>query len=590
MKITEEKNYQTNINQFYYQVIRPYKLWYCLMLLSPICEAFFIPVCNYSLKLIVDYLSKNDNFVISDILLSVIIFCSAVFLSQMIWRVYNYANFKSQPLIETDIINKAYEMLLTHHYSFFQNNLSGKIASQISTLRDKYVSFHDRIFHGSLYCLLTILITLIVFFNINTNLALVSLIWLSISMPLIFLSKKKQFFLAKDSSAIRQKITGLLNDGISNISNVLFFTNRNFEKNLLKKANNQYAHFEQKRIWFICVNHLWIGLIYTILPIVTLFLMINLRQKNLITIGDFVMVLALMFHLFDNSWILLKNIDGLIHDYGHLQEAYTIFSNQNISVEDKPSINLRFKNPQIIFENISFKYHDNFVLKDFNLKINSTQKIGLVGHSGAGKSTLVNLFLKIFTGYLGKISVNDLDLKDINNDDLRANIALIPQDPALFHRSIFENIAYGNNQSSLDEIIACAKKAHIHDFIISLPNGYDTLVGERGVKLSGGQKQRIAIARALLKNAPILILDEATSSLDSQTESEIQQSILEILEIKNITIIAIAHRLSTIKNMDRIIVLEEGKIVEDDNFVTLVNKENGKFKDMWNHQVNGMIV
>jgi ATP-binding cassette subfamily B protein len=259
-------------------------------------------------------------------------------------------------------------------------------------------------------------------------------------------------------------------------------------------------------------------------------------------------------------------------------------------IEDKPLVNLKFQNPQIIFENISFKYHDNFVLKDFNLKINPTQKIGVVGHSGAGKSTLVNLFLKIFTGYLGKITINDQDLQDINNDDLRANIALIPQDPALFHRSIFENIAYGNNKSSLDEVIACAKKSHIHDFIISLPNGYDTLVGERGVKLSGGQKQRIAIARALLKNAPILILDEATSSLDSQTESEIQQSILEILEIENITIIAIAHRLSTIKNMDRIIVLEQGKIVEDDDFITLINKENGRFKDMWNHQINGMIV
>ena len=220
-----------------------------------------------------------------------------------------------------------------------------------------------------------------IFFNIHTHLALANLAWLSISMPLIFLTKKKQFFLAKDSTAIRQKITGLLNDGISNISNVLFFTNRNFEKNLLKKANDQYAHFEQKRIWFIYINHLWIGLIYTILPIVTLFLMINLRQKNLITVGDFVMVLALMFHLFDNSWILLKNIDGLIHDYGNLQEAYTIFNHQNMVIEDKPLVNLKFQNPQIIFENISFKYHDNFVLKDFILKINPTQKIGLAGLS-----------------------------------------------------------------------------------------------------------------------------------------------------------------------------------------------------------------
>jgi ATP-binding cassette subfamily B protein len=257
--------------------------------------------------------------------------------------------------------------------------------------------------------------------------------------------------------------------------------------------------------------------------------------------------------------------------------------------ENNQLLNLKITNPQIIFENINFKYSENLVLENFNLTINSGQKIGLVGNSGAGKSTLVNLLLKIFINYSGKITINQQNLAEINNDDLRANIAVIPQDPALFHRSIFDNIAYGNPNASSQEVIESAKKAHIHDFISSLASGYDTLVGERGVKLSGGQKQRIAIARALLKNASILILDEATSSLDSKTENEIQQSILEILKLQNITVIAIAHRLSTIKNMDRIIVIETGKIVEDDNFVNLLNKKDGKFNEMWSHQIDGMI-
>jgi len=405
----------------------------------------------------------------------------------------------------------------------------------------------------------------------------------------MFYSKKKIFFLSKNTTEIRQKITGLLNDSISNISAVLHFANRNFEKKLLKNANDNYVNSEQKRTWFININHFWIGLIYAILPIVTLFLMINLRQQNIISIGDFVLVLALMFHLFDYSWVMLQHVDGLINDYGQLSEAFAIFDEKNLVKENNKLQNLKFINPQIIFENVNFKYSENLVLRDFSLKINPGEKIGLVGHSGAGKSTLINILLKIFINFDGKITIGQQNLININNDDLRSNIALIPQDPALFHRSIFDNISYGNPNASREEVIESAKKAHIHDFIFSLADGYDTLVGEKGVKLSGGQKQRIAIARALLKNASILILDEATSSLDSKTESEIQQSILEILKLQNITIIAIAHRLSTIKNMDRIVVIETGKIVEDDSFVNLINKNDGKFKEMWNHQINGMI-
>lgn len=580
---------QISLRKFFYQIIKPYKFWYFLMMLTPLVSALFIPVSNYALKLIIDILAVNQNFTISDIIFPVSIFCIAVFVSQMIWRVYNYGDYKSQPFIEANIINKAYAMLLEHNYQFFQNNLSGKTASQIATLRDKYVSIHDHVFHGFTYCILTILITLIIFFNVHQSIAIANLLWLAVSIPVMFYSKKKIFFLSKNSTEAKQKITGLLNDSIANISNVLNFANRNFEKKLLANANENFVNLEKKRIWFININHFWIGLIYAILPIVTLFLMIDLRQQKLISIGDFVLVLALMFHLFDHSWTMLQHLDGLINDYGQLSEAFTIFDDKNLVRENNQLQNLKITNPQIIFENVNFKYSENLVLENFSLTINSAQKIGLVGHSGAGKSTLVNLLLKIFINYTGKITINQQCLTKINNDDLRSNIAVIPQDPALFHRSIFENIAYGNPNASRDEVVESAKKAHIHEFISSLANGYDTLVGERGVKLSGGQKQRIAIARALLKNASILILDEATSSLDSKTESEIQQSILEILKLKNITVIAIAHRLSTIKNMDRIIVLEDGKITEDDSFENLLAKNHGKFKEMWNHQINGMI-
>ncbi|MEN9782110.1 MAG: hypothetical protein RL208_260 [Pseudomonadota bacterium] len=263
----------------------------------------------------------------------------------------------------------------------------------------------------------------------------------------------------------------------------------------------------------------------------------------------------------------------------------------------------------INFKDVEFSYENgDKIFNNFNLQIAKGQKIGLVGHSGAGKSTLVNLLLKNFsiTNYnyferpatIGKqesdnggdIIINNQSIYDVSSDSLRSQISLIPQDIMLFHRTIGENIGYAKDNPTQEEIEAAAKQANIHEFITTLPEKYNTLVGERGIKLSGGQRQRIAIARAILKNAPILILDEATSALDSQTEQEIQKSINTMLETNNATVIAIAHRLSTIKHMDRIVVMEDGKVVEDGSFTQLIEKENGKFKELWEHQVNGMVV
>ena len=254
----------------------------------------------------------------------------------------------------------------------------------------------------------------------------------------------------------------------------------------------------------------------------------------------------------------------------------------------------------IHFKNIDFSYtKTNKVFDGLNMQIAKWEKVGIVGHSGAGKSTLINLLLKNFaiTNYEhwgrpahdeevssnegGDILINNQSIYDVSSDSLRAHISLIPQDIMLFHRSILENIAYAKPNASEDEIIHAATAANIHEFITTLPEKYDTMVGERGVKLSGGQRQRIAIARAILKNAPILILDEATSSIDSQAEQEIQKSINSILDIHNATVIAIAHRLSTIKHMDRIIVMEDVNIVEDGSFQELVAKDGGKFKEKW---------
>ena len=231
---------------------------------------------------------------------------------------------------------------------------------------------------------------------------------------------------------------------------------------------------------------------------------------------------------------------------------------------------------------------ENKVFDDFNLTIEPNQKLGIMGPSGAGKSTLINLLLRFFDVDSGEILIDGYNIKnDITQKSLRENISYIPQDPVLFHRTIRENIIYGKLDATEEELIEATKMACCYDFIINLENGFDTIVGERGVKLSGGQRQRIAIARAILKNSKILILDEATSALDSITEKEIQKALENLM--KNKTVIAIAHRLSTLNIMDRIVVLDKGKIVEDGTKEQLLNKQDGLFKKMWDMQKDGMV-
>jgi ABC-type multidrug transport system fused ATPase/permease subunit len=255
---------------------------------------------------------------------------------------------------------------------------------------------------------------------------------------------------------------------------------------------------------------------------------------------------------------------------------------------DSPSsTNLTVSRGEIEWQNINFEFGNNTIFSDFNLSIKPGERVGLVGHSGAGKTTFVSLLLRQHDVTGGSIEIDGQNIAEVTQDSLRSAIAVVPQEPMLFHRTIRENIAYGKYDATDEEIVAVAKKAQAHDFISILSEGYDTLVGERGVKLSGGQKQRVAIARAMLKDAPILVLDEATSALDSESEVAIQKALHTLMEGK--TVVAIAHRLSTLREMDRIIVLENGQILEDGTHESLT-QSGGLYQRLWEHQAGGFLV
>jgi ATP-binding cassette subfamily B protein len=316
-----------------------------------------------------------------------------------------------------------------------------------------------------------------------------------------------------------------------------------------------------------------------------------LKQQQLITSGDFVFIIMISITVSFELWMFSSSMFDFMKEMGNFKAAFSILTVPHERIDAKKAKPFTIKKPSITFKNLGFNYPDGkAIFSELNLEIPAGQRVGIVGHSGAGKSTLVSLLLKNFLPTAGDILIDGKSMSQITSDSLRSQIALIPQDILLFHRSLAENIGYAKDDASIDDIRRAAKKAHIDDFIQSLPLGYDTLVGERGIKLSGGQRQRIAIARAILKDAPIIILDEATSSLDTATEQAIQQSINTMLTAHNRTVIAVAHRLSTIKNLDRIVVIDAGNIIEDGSFDELMAIKQGYFKRLWETQVNGMIL
>lgn len=333
------------------------------------------------------------------------------------------------------------------------------------------------------------------------------------------------------------------------------------------------------------------SLLYWVMLIFVLLFMVSLRMKGHISTGDFLFVMLTTIFISFDFWMLITGLCELMKEMGDLKSSFSILSTPHIEVDSSTAKDIQRINGSVEFKQLSFAYDNaKSVFSNLNLSIRAGEKIGIIGHSGAGKSTLISLLLKNFKPTAGSILLDNQNITEITSDSLREQIALIPQDIMLFHRSIGDNIGYAKDNATLQDIKNAAKMANIDDFIKSLPEKYNTLVGERGVKLSGGQRQRIAIARAILKNAPIIILDEATSSLDSITEQEIQQSINLILEQNNSTVIAIAHRLSTIRHMDRIVVMEGGCIIEEGTFDQLINNELGYFKKLWEAQVNGMVL
>lgn len=579
---------QNTIPKFLWSVIKPYKWWYLLMMQAPIVSSFYNVFSILSVKLVVDAFTRAEIPQYSDFIYPVSLFVGAVLIMELGWRLSHYAWMKSQPFVRADIVTKTYAHIQNNPYNFFQDTHSGSIVSKIKGILAGYNNLWFAVHHRLLVPILEIIVMITALAFIKIQLFVFMALWCAVFFPVMMRMSLNVSKFAVASTDSQHKAMGLIADNVTNIFSLFSFATRKRELNkitdFLKNdtAIKDYAWIKYE------LKMAFVGIAFYVTMLVSLFIfMIHLRRIFVITTGDFVFVMTLTFFLVDNTWKLINEVGDFVGKMGDFKSSFTIL--QTVQDRNDETKILKVSKAEIIFKNISFEYKSGEkILKNLNIHIKPGEKLGLVGYSGAGKSTLISLLLKNFKATNGDILIDNQTIYDVTSDSLRAQIALIPQDTLLFHRSIGDNIGYAKENATRQEIENAAKKAHIHEFIATLENGYDTLVGERGIKLSGGQRQRIAIARAILKDAPILILDEATSSLDSHTENLIQESLNLLIANKSKTVIAIAHRLSTLKHMDRIIVLEKGKIIEDGTHEELLNN-NGYYQNMWNMQADGFL-
>lgn len=576
---------------FIWSVIKPYKHLYFIMMIAPVANGVYPIMYNYAIKLLIDLFTQNQHITFAQSWRPIALFIGGQVILDGAWRVHNLAQLKSMPYILQNMLDKVCRHCFNLSYSFFQNNLSGSIVGKIKGIGDNYFKIHQALEYQLSKPLLITLFSGIALACTNIKIFFFVLIFTAIYSPIalkIFIKLAKMERAKQDSWYY---LFGTIADRITNIFTIFSFATKQRE---LQKIQDYYDNVHNplviKYYKYDFIISIILSLFYWIFLISLFCYVIYIRNNGEISIGDIAFIMSLTLLFSENSWHTTMEIKDFLEDVAAFRAAFTIMQTRQDIIDKPHSPALKISKGDIIFQNLSFDYtKSSTVLKNLNLNIKAGQKIGIVGHSGAGKSTLISLLLKNFKATNGDIIIDGQSIYDTSSDNLRSQIALIPQDIMLFHRSIGENISYAAWNATQSEIENAAKAANIHEFIETLPEKYRTLVGERGIKLSGGQRQRIAIARAILKNAPILILDEATSSLDSQTEQEIQKSINIMLEASNATVIAIAHRLSTIKHLDRIIVMKDGNIVEDGSFTELLAIPDGKFKKLWDSQVNGMI-
>lgn len=569
-------------------VIGPYKIWLLILASAGLISALFNTFIPYVLKLIIDHanVARINKELIKNIKPYLFIYIALWIGLCTSMRLIDWAKMNFLPNVRENVITRMFNYLSLHSHQYFQNNFAGSLINKVNDMQRGVIGVLS-IGYELYVQLLIIMIAIITMLYAHTIFAVILLSWIVSFLFITILFLKP---IQKLSHALSESITTLVGkkvDSISNIINVRLFGRHKDENNYILQSIRDSVTKERSMQAKIIKMRLFWDLSILIFASLNIYILLLMYSKSLVTIGDFVFVMTLSISILWNLWFIAGQFVIFSEQIGNCKQALSVLAKPHDIVDKKDAKSLIVTSGKIEFSEVTFHFNEgNYLFKNKNITISPGQKVGIVGLSGSGKSTFVNLILRLFDIEAGAIKIDEQNIKDVTQQSLREQIAFIPQEVTLFHRTLMENIRFGNINANDEEVIAVSKKTHCHEFISQLKDGYQSVAGERGIKLSGGQRQRIAIARAMLKNAPILILDEATSALDSLTEQYIQEALGKVMHDK--TTIVIAHRLSTLLKMDRILVFDKGKIIEDDSHEALL-RFGRHYARLWQMQAGGFL-
>lgn len=604
----KEKDY-SNLHRmlvikYFWAIMKRFKMSFFSIIFFVIITAaldIFIPLQYLKLW---NVLSANK-FDLVSVAQSIILFILALNLIRWLARrMVGFFNTYFQANVMAGLREQAFSYMIGHSHSFFANNFGGSLTQKINKYARAFEKLMDKMVNDGLPLVIRSIGTVWAIYTLLPKYAIILAIFCVVFLVTALVYTRFKLKYDVIAALSDTKTTGALADSISNHSSIQLFAGHKYEK---ERVGGVIQEQKKATLWNW---YLWEGLgsiqaFYSVsVEFIVFWMAISDWRISLISLPIIVLLQSYMVRLTENLWGFAGIVRTFYDSFADAQEMalvldtpYSVSDINESNEEKRKGINQSEKTVsqtlpnkvlgEIVFENITYIYENNNtkVFDNFSLTIKAGEKIAIVGSSGAGKSTFVRLLMRLFNLEKGRILIDGVDISTISQEQLREQIGFVPQDPVLFHRTLMDNIRYGRRNATDEEVIAAASLAHCDEFIDNLPQGFNTYVGERGIKLSGGERQRVAIARAILKNAPVLVLDEATSALDSESEMLIQDALHNLIEGK--TVIVIAHRLSTIREMNRIIVISEGKIIEDGTHNELLTKEDGIYKKLWSIQAGG---
>lgn len=567
-----------------------FRWWYAIIVVLEVIHTTCGIMLPYAIGQIIRSVTQlhGENKPIFDVVRQPLMLFTALGIGEVIFgRLSGLLLTLLHPIHRQHIVRSLYAYLQQHSHRYLSSSFAGALAHRIAETSLGVTQTMQMLITEFMPVIIVYTIATVLVYHAHPLLGVMVGVWAVLFISISFLLATRCRIYSRRAAAARSDTTGVIVDAITNLTSSRLFARLGFERSYLDERLRYELKLVRKSNWYSERVRLFQFISAAVLKISTLYYSLSLWSQGKISAADFVVATSLSLLIISEARNLSRRFLEFFEHIGNVANGVLVIVQPHELIDRDGAINHSITQGSIEFRQVNFSYSsEKRVFQNLSLTIQPGQRVGLVGFSGSGKSTFVNLILRLFDPQSGQILIDGVDIQDMTQEALHAQISLIPQDPSLFHRTLLENIRYGQMEASDEEVMEAARKAYAHDFISVMSEGYNSLVGERGVKLSGGQRQRIAIARVILKDAPILILDEATSSLDSITEKAIQETL--DLAMHGKTVIVVAHRLSTIAHLDRILVFEAGRIVEDGTHDKLLSLR-GPYYRLWKMQAGGFL-